>query len=289
MSLFAFGLGYCAARLVQRGQVSAGTVRSAAAVAQWAAAGLDAYVFDGGPASAALAQGLTQARAGLVSAAPDAQGDPVLRGAGAALRAAGWSRVVYLSTVGVYGDTGGAWVDEDSPLAAVTPRARARIAAEAAWTAFGRETGAEIDILRLGGIYGPGRGPFEKLRTGEARAVEKPGQVFNRIHVDDIAFAVETVIAAGQPGAVYNVVDGSPSAPEDVLDYGAELLGAPPPAREPFATAAMSPMARSFYEENRRVRNDRLRGLGWAPAYPSFREGLRAILAEEHGAGNAED
>jgi nucleoside-diphosphate-sugar epimerase len=284
MRLFAFGLGYCAARLVERGRVVGGTVRSASAVAEWAGKGQEAHLFDADPT--ALAAALQRADAGLVSAPPDAAGDPVLRAAGAAIRTAGWGRVVYLSTVGVYGDTGGAWVDETSLLSAVTPRARARIDAEAAWVAFGREAGVEIDILRLGGIYGPARGPFEKLRSGEARAVVKPGQVFNRIHVDDIAAAVETAITAGRPGAVYNVVDGSPSAPEDVLDYGAELLGLPPPPRENFASAALSPMARSFYEENRRVRNDRLRGLGWAPAYPTFREGLRAIFAEEVGKGS---
>lgn len=280
MTLFAFGLGYSAARLAARGRSAlvSGTTRSATAAAQWRARGVDAHVFDGSAADADLGEALRRAQAGLISAPPDALGDPALRGAGAALRAAGWRRVVYLSTVGVYGDAGGGWVDEGGPLAATTPRARARIEAEAAWAAFGRETGAEIDILRLGGIYGPGRGPFDKLRSGEARAVVKPGQVFNRIHVDDIAGAVETVISEGRPGAIYNVVDGSPSPPEDVLDYGADLLGLPPPPREAFDSAALSPMARSFYEENRRVRNDRLRALGWAPAYPTYREGLRAIL-----------
>ena len=275
MKLFAFGLGYCAARLFARGQVFGGTVRSAAAAAEWAAKGLDAQVFPG--------RTLRHANVGLVSAPPDAQGDPVLRAAGAAIRDAGWERVVYFSTVGVYGDTGGAWVDENSPLLARTGRGRARIDAEAAWTAFGREAGMEIDILRLGGIYGPGRGPFEKLRSRDARVVVKPGQVFNRIHVDDIASAVEMVVAAGRPGAVYNVVDGAPSAPEDVLDYGAELLGLPQPARETLEDAAMSPMARSFFEENRRVRNERLRGLGWSPTFATYREGLQAILAEEGG------
>lgn len=283
MSVFAFGLGYSAARLAARGFVAlvGGTTRSAVAAADWRARGIDAHVFDGAPAQAGLAQALGRAQVGLISAPPDARGDPALRGAGAALRSAGWRRIVYLSTVGVYGDTGGAFVDETGPLAATTPRARARIDAEAAWTAFGRETGVEIDILRLGGIYGPGRGPFEKLRSGEARAVLKPGQAFNRIHVDDIAGAIETLIAAGRPGAVYNVVDGSPSAPEDVLDYGAELLGLPPPPRETFESAALSPMARSFYEENRRIRNDRLKALGWRPEYPTYREGLSAILAGE--------
>jgi nucleoside-diphosphate-sugar epimerase len=276
VNVFAFGFGYSAARLAARGRVSVvgGTMRKASAAM---AHGVDVYVFDGSPADAWLAAALKRAEVGLVSTPPESGVDPVLRGAREAVRAAGWRRIVYLSTVGVYGDAGGAYVDEDSPLAASSPRARARIDAEGAWAGFGAEIGAEIDILRLGGIYGPGRGPFEKLRSGEARAVVKPGQVFNRIHVDDIAGAVEAVIAAGRPGAVYNVVDGSPSAPEDVLDYGAQLLGLPPPPRELFETADLSPMARSFYEENRRVRNDRLRALGWAPEFPTYREGLSAM------------
>ena len=197
-----------------------------------------------------------------------------------ALRAGRLARVVYLSTVGVYGDAGGGWVDEESPTAAITPRARARVAAEAAWRAFGREAGVAVDILRLGGIYGPGRSAFDRLREGTARRVVKPGQVFNRIHVDDIAAAVETVAAAARPGAVYNVVDGAPSEPEEVIVYAAGLIGVAPPPEEPFETAGLTGMAATFYEENRRVRNDRLRALGWTPRYPSYREGLAAILAE---------
>ena len=174
-------------------------------------------------------------------------------------------------------------MDEDSPLRAVTPRARARVAAEAAWSAFGAEAGVAVDILRLGGIYGPGRSAFDRLREGSARRVVKPGQVFNRIHVDDIAAAVETVVAAGRPGAVYNVVDGAPSAPEAMIVHAAELLGAPLPPEEPFESAGLSGMALSFYEENRRVRSERLRALGWSPAYPTYREGLAAIFAQGLG------
>jgi nucleoside-diphosphate-sugar epimerase len=193
----------------------------------------------------------------------------------------GLRRIVYLSTVGVYGDSGGDWVDEASPLHAVTPRARARVAAEAAWWNFGADAGVAVDVLRLGGIYGPGRGAFDRLRDGTARRVVKPGQVFNRIHVDDIAAAVECVVAAGRPGVVYTVVDGAPSPPEDVIAYAAGLLGVKPPPAEPFERAGLSGMAASFYEENRRVRNERLRRLGWEPAFPSYREGLAATLEEE--------
>ena len=133
--------------------------------------------------------------------------------------------------------------------------------------------------MRLGGIYGPGRGAFGRLREGTARRVVKPGQVFNRIHVDDIARAVEAVVAQDGAGADYNVVDGAPSAPDEVIAYAAELLGLPPPPAE--GAASLSGMARSFYEENRRVRNDRLRAIGWTPLYPTYREGLRAVMAEE--------
>jgi nucleoside-diphosphate-sugar epimerase len=281
MSLFAFGLGYSASRVIARGGFgsAAGTVRVPAAVAAWRGRGVEAHLF--GEATAAP----MQAGIALVSIPPDAQGDPTLRAYAPRLRTGRLARVVYLSTVGVYGDAGGAWVDEESPTAATTPRAKARVAAEAAWTAFGREAGVAVDIVRLGGIYGPARSAFDKLRDGTARRVAKPGQVFNRIHVDDIAAAVETVAAAARPGAIYNVVDGAPSAPEEMIVHAADLLGVPPPPEEPFEAAGLTGMAASFYEENRRVRNDRLRALGWSPRYPTYREGLAAILAGERGAG----
>jgi nucleoside-diphosphate-sugar epimerase len=275
MRLFAFGLGYSAARVIARGRfgAAAGTVRSAEAVETWRRRGVEAHLF--GEAALAAAK----AEIALVSIPPDAEGDPTLRAYAPALR--GIARVVYLSTVGVYGDAGGAWVDEESPTLAVSARARARVAAETAWRAFGREAGVAIDILRLGGIYGPGRSAFDRLREGTARRVVKPGQVFNRIHVDDIAAAVETAAFAARPGALYNVVDGAPSPPEAMIVYAAGLLGVAPPPEEPFETAGLTGMAASFYEENRRVRNDRLRALGWTPRYPTYREGLVAILAQE--------
>jgi nucleoside-diphosphate-sugar epimerase len=285
MSLFAFGLGYCAARVISRGKLgsAAGTVRAQAAVAAWREKGVEAHLFAGDGVKAALAR----ADVALVSIPPDASGDPALRLYEDALR--GLRRIVYLSTVGVYGDSGGAWVDETSPLKAITPRARARVAAEAAWRALGAEAGVAVDVLRLGGIYGPGRGAFDRLRDGTARRVVKPDQVFNRIHVDDIASAIETVVTAERPGAVYNVVDGAPAPPEDVVAYAASLLGLPSPPEEPFETAGLTGMAASFYEENRRVRNEMLRGLGWAPAFPSYREGLQAVLAEEAQSAGALD
>ena len=277
MSLLAFGLGYCAARVIARAHLgpAGGTARSPEAAAAWRAKGVDAVAFED------AASALVRADIALVSIPPDAAGDPTLRAFAPALRAAGLRRVVYLSTIGVYGDAGGGWVDEGSAPSAVSARARARVAAEDAWAAFGREAGVAVDILRLGGIYGPGRSAFARLRDGTARRVVKPGQAFNRIHVDDVALAVETVAAVGRPGAVYNVVDGAPAPPEDVIVYAAGLLGVAAPPEEPFASAGLTGMALSFYEENRRVRNDKLRALGWTPRFPGYREGLAATLAEE--------
>jgi len=281
MRLFAFGLGYSASRVIARGRfgAAAATVRDPAASAAWRRRGVDAYLFD----DAELQRALAEAEIALVSIPPDAEGDPTLRAHASALRAGRLARIVYLSTVGVYGDSGGAWVDEDSPTQAMTPRARARVDAECAWRALGREAGVAVDILRLGGIYGPGRNAFDRLRDGTARRLVKPGQAFNRIHVDDIAAAVETVAAAGRPGAVYNVVDGAPSAPQDMIAYAAALLGVAPPPEEPIASAGLTGMAASFYQENRRVRNAKLRALGWTPRYPTYREGLAAVLADEGG------
>ena len=282
MSLFAFGLGYCASRVVARGKLgrAAGTAREPQAVARWRAAGVNAFPFADGAASPGLVEALGRCETALVSIPPSrGGGDPTLDALDDAIARTPFRRIVYLSTVGVYGDTGGGWVDETSPTSALTPRARARVDAEARWTALGRASGVEVDVLRLGGIYGPGRSAFDRLREGNARRVVKPGQVFNRIHVDDIASAVETVVAAGMPGATYNVVDGAPSPPEDVIAYAASLAGVAPPPEEPFEGAALSEMARSFYEENRRVRADRLRGIGWAPAFRSYREGLAATWA----------
>lgn len=218
----------------------------------------------------------------LISAAPDAEGDPVLRELREeiAARAGTFEWVGYLSTTGVYGDHGGGWVDEATPVTPSTRRGRWRAAAEAEWQALG----LPLHIFRLAGIYGPGRGPFAKVRAGTARRIVKPGQVFSRIHVEDIARVLEASIARPNPGAIYNVCDDLPAPPEDVIAYAAELLGVEPPPAEDFETAEMSPMARSFYAESKRVRNDRIkRELGVELAYPDYRSGLRALLAEEAG------
>jgi nucleoside-diphosphate-sugar epimerase len=208
--------------------------------------------------------------------APDGGGDPVLARHGADLAAARPDWVGYLSTTGVYGDHQGGWVDEATPLTPSTARGLARVQAEAAWAALG----LPLHIFRLAGIYGPGRGPFEKVRNGTARRIVKPGQVFSRTHVDDIAQVLAASIARPDPGAVYNVCDDDPAPPEDVLAHAAELLGLPPPPEESWDSADMTPMARSFYAESKRVRNDRIkRDLGVRLIHPDYRSGLSALLA----------
>ena len=216
----------------------------------------------------------------LLSIAPDAEGDPVLRAMGeaiAALPRLEW--VGYLSTTAVYGDHAGAWVDEATPVTPSSTRGDWRASAERAWQAV---PGLPLHIFRLAGIYGPGRGPFAKLMAGKARRIVKPGQVFSRIHVDDIAQVLRASLARPSPGAIYNVCDDEPAPPQDVLGYAAELLGLPVPAEVPFDEAGMSPMARSFYGENKRVRNDRIKDeLGVNLLYPDYQSGLRAVLAAE--------
>ncbi len=216
----------------------------------------------------------------LHSVAPSEQGDPVLAALGDRIAAAKDLRWFgYLSTTAVYGDQGGAWVDEDTAPAPLSARAQWRVAAEEGWQAV---DGLPLHIFRLAGIYGPGRGPFAKLKTGKARRIIKPGQVFSRIHVDDIAEVLAASMAAPAPGRIYNVCDDDPAPPQDVLGHAAELLGLPMPAEVPFDEAAMSAMARSFYGENKRVHNDRIKDeLGVALRYPDYRSGLKAVLEAE--------
>lgn len=223
-----------------------------------------------------LAAALGRATHVLASAAPDALGDPFLQAA-PEIAAAPAEWVGYLSTTGVYGDHQGAWVDEATPLTPSSPRGVHRVLAEAQWMA----TGLPLHIFRLAGIYGPGRGPFEKVRDGTARRIIKEGQVFSRTHVDDIAGVLEASIAKPNPGAAYNVCDDDPAPPEDVLSHAAHLLGLPEPPAVRFEDADLTPMARSFYSESKRVRNDRIkRELGVVLRYPGYREGLAGLLAD---------
>ncbi len=217
----------------------------------------------------------------LISAAPDAAGDPVLAALQdeIAQRADQFAWVGYLSTTGVYGDHQGAWVDETTPLTPATKRGIARKQAEAAWADI---PGLPLHIFRLAGIYGPGRGPFSKVRNGTARRIIKPGQVFSRTHVADIARILQASINQPNPGAIYNVCDDDPAPPEDVIAYAAELLGLPVPQAEDFATAEMTPMARSFYAESKKVRNDKIKQeLGVRLLYPDYRSGLQSLFAQD--------
>jgi len=216
----------------------------------------------------------------LISAAPDEQGDPVLREFSddiANLKTLQW--LGYLSTIGVYGDRMGGWVDENSALTPATKRGKLRVEAENAWQQI---TGLPLHIFRLAGIYGPGRGPFSKVKNGTARRIIKKDQVFSRTHVDDIAQVLMASIAQPNSGAIYNVCDDDAAPPQDVIGHAAELLGLPMPPTLDFETADLSPMARSFYAESKKVRNDRIKDeLGVALKYPTYREGLAALLADE--------
>ena len=285
--LFCFGLGYSARRVAQRlaaqGWSVSGTARTTEGVANIAAQGYDAFLFAGSGPGPDVAEELARATHVLVSAPPDADGDPVLRHhAGDLARAPALSWIGYLSTVGVYGDSQGTWIDETMPAAATSARGRRRIAAEQDWLALGARRATRTQIFRLAGIYGPGRSAIDRLRQGNAHRVVKPGQVFNRIHVDDIAAAVIAGIDGRGAEQIYNVTDDGPAPPQDVITFAAELLHMPPPPEVPFDDALLSPMAASFYADNKRIRNERLRQeLGVALQFPTYREGLRAILADQ--------
>ncbi len=188
----------------------------------------------------------------------------------------------YLSTTGVYGDRGGGWVDETARLLPTGERGRRRVAAEQGWLGLWHDSGVPVHIFRLAGIYGPGRSAFDALRAGTAKRIDKPGQVFSRIHVEDLARVLVASIGQPRPGAVYNVCDDDPSPPEAVVAHAATLLGMPQPPLVPFEAAELSPMARSFYDDNKRVSNRLIKTeLGVCLLYPDFRVGLAAILADE--------
>lgn len=274
MRLFILGLGYSARHFVRKfgGSFShvAGTVRDPAARDDLA--GVEPHGFSGSRPAAATVDRISDADVLLISIPPGSTGDPALPALGGVL-AAGRRKVVYLSTIGVYGDHAGGWVDESTPPQSALDRARMRITAEQAWTETAH---GNVAILRLAGIYGPGRNALVTLRSGTARRIIKPGQVFNRIHVDDIASAIMAAIHH-QGGGTWNVCDDEPAPPQDVIAYAAELMGVAPPDEEAFATAEMSAMARSFYASSARVSNAKLkRELEVALAYPTYRHGLDA-------------
>ena len=269
------GHGYSAAALAASlsGWRLIGTTRSAGRAAAMRAAGVEPV--DWGDA-AAVAAAIGAAEAILVSLPPEASGDRVLARHRDALAAGPARWIGYLSTTGVYGDRQGGWVDEESPLAPVHERGRWRVAAEAEWLA----TGLPVEVFRLAGIYGPGRSVLDKLREGRAQRVIKPGQLFSRIHVEDIARVVVAAMARPAAGAAYNVADDEPAPPEAVMAFAAELLGVPLPPPVAFEAAELTPMARSFWSESKRVSNRKIREeLGVELAWPNYRVGLRGILA----------
>ncbi|TDE37094.1 SDR family oxidoreductase [Antarcticimicrobium sediminis] len=281
-TLLCLGAGYCARALARhplmaQGWRIRGTTRSGENAAALARLGIEPLIWSGTDPLPAL----REASHLLISASPGQEGDPVLAALGDEISrvAPRLTWVGYLSTTGVYGDHHGGWVDEQTPLVPSTARGKMRVRAEAQWAAV---PNLALHIFRLAGIYGLGRGPFAKVRAGTARRIVKPGQVFSRAHVDDIAQVLAASIAHPDPGAIYNVCDDDPAPPEDVIAEAARLLGQEIPQEERFETAEMSDMARSFYAENKRVRNERIkRDLAVRLLYPSYREGLAALLAQE--------
>jgi dTDP-4-dehydrorhamnose reductase len=276
--LVCFGFGYCAEHFIVEfgGKLERviGTVRRAERAGilnAYQAGAVRAVVFDGMRVTAELESAIAAADYALVSVPPDASGDPVLAACGGALAARdGLRSVVYLSTVGVYGDHGGGWVDEQTPPAPISERSRWRVAAEQAWQQFGARHGVRVAVLRLAGIYGPGQNALVQLARGKARRIVKPGQVFNRIHVGDIAQAIDAAFARGADG-VFNLADDEPSPPADPIVFAAQLMGREAPPE----------MGLSFWQECRRVRNAKLKHeLGVRLRYPTYREGLRALFAE---------
>jgi hypothetical protein len=279
--IFVFGLGYSAGRFARAmsGSVEwvAGTTRGIdRAVALAATPGVRPFVFDGALPGVGVAEAV-KAATHIIASIPPGEADPVLAQHRASILAAPSLRWIgYLSTVGVYGNYGGAWVSEATTPHPASERAKQRIAAEKAWAGVAAERGVPLAIFRITGIYGPGRNAIVNLAEGKAHRIVKPGQVFNRIHVDDIVTILAAAIAANAAG-IFNLADGAPAPPQDVVAYAAELAGVPPPPEVPFAEADLSPMARSFYADNKRVANARLRDLGVTLAYPDYRTGLAAM------------
>lgn len=283
-TLLSFGHGYSAQalghQLIPLGWRVIGTSRDADNLSAITAQGATGIQWPDDDISGALADATHL----LISVAPSTEGDPVLNALRGEITAIApqleW--VGYLSTIGVYGNHDGAWVDEATPLTPATKRGQLRVSAEADWQALAAECSLPLHIFRLAGIYGPGRGPFAKVRKGTARRIIKPNQLFSRIHVDDIAAVLLASIKQPNPGRIYNVCDDNPAPPQDVIAYAAELLGLPVPEAEDFDTAEMTPMARSFYAESKSVRNDRIKTqLGVTLRYPTYQDGLQALLDGE--------
>jgi nucleoside-diphosphate-sugar epimerase len=279
MRLFVFGLGYSALHLVRRYRSSfshiAGTVRSAEKAQMLVKEGIEAHLFRQGQ------DALMSATHVIASIGPQ-DSDPALAAYRETLAQSStlkWTG--YLSSIAVYGDQKGGWVDETSPAKPGSERGIARLKAEQEWLDFGKSAGKAVHIFRLPGIYGPGRSPLEALRKGQARRLVKPDQVFNRVHVEDIALTLLASIKQPRAGAIYNTTDNEPSPPQDVIAYAAQLLNMPVPDETPFDPEKLSPMAASFYAENKRVSNALIKNeLGVSLAYPTYREGFASLVKE---------
>ena len=283
MELFVFGYGFSARALHRRleplGWTLSASLRPGADPQRLEAQGVRAVPLDD---IGALDAAMARAQAILITAPPDSAGCPGLAALAPALARSGafpeW--IGYLSTTGVYGDRGGRWVFEDSRLAAQSVEGARRVRAERDWLQIGRGMGLTVTVFRLPGIYGVGRSALDRLRAGAAKRYAAPGQVFSRIHTDDLAAGLAASIARPRPGGVYNLCDDEPAPNSEVIAYAAGLIGLPPPPELPLDLDAMTPQARRFYAETKRVSNARAKAeLGWRPAYPTYREGLRAILA----------
>lgn len=289
MKLVIFGLGFTAHAVADfvrpRFSSITATVRGEDKAARLTRDGLDVLVFNESGFDPRLEARVRNADAVLVSAGPDDLGDPVLRHFKTAMEQSSTLRWIgYLSTIGVYGDAQGGWVDETTPVDPSHLRTKIRVAVEQDWLALGARVNKAVQIFRLAGIYGPGRNPILNLKS-RAQRIIKPGQVFNRIHVEDIAQTILASLAHPRPGAIYNVTDDEPAPPQDVLLFAADVLGVEPPPEVPFEQAVMTEMARSFYADNKRVSNRLIREeLGVALRYPTYREGIRALAAQGEGA-----
>mgnify|MGYP003385485175 CR=1 FL=1 len=269
--LLSIGHGFSAsvlgAHLIKDGWTVYGTTRSVEKAKKLNNDGVNSIIWPG----TNLTPYIQKATHILTSVSPNSQGDPVLDQYNEVFSKNTFDWVGYLSTTGVYGNHNGGWVDENSPLT----RGQLRVEAEFAWS----KLNVNLHIFRLAGIYGPGRGPFSKVRNGTARRIIKEGQLFSRIHVDDIAQVLLASIRYPRQGAIYNVCDDTPAPPEDVIAYAAELLGMPIPLAVDYNEADMTPMARSFYAENKRVRNDLIKEeLGIELKFPDYKTGLQSLL-----------
>ncbi|WP_298822090.1 SDR family oxidoreductase [uncultured Roseibium sp.] len=283
MRLFVFGVGFSSKAFIEetRDQFDwiGGTTRSVEKAEALKAASIEPFLFDGTTQGEGIAEALASATHVLVSIGPNDAGDPVLNLHGKDVATGRPEWIGYLSTVGVYGNHDGDWVNEDTPCKPVSKRSVQRVAAENAWLEFAGSNDCPVQVFRLSGIYGPGRNAFENFRKSKARRLVKAGQVFNRIHVSDIAGAVSLAMA-NPVTRIYNVTDDEPAPPQDVVTFAAELLGIEPPPEIPFETADLTPMARSFYGENKRVSNQRIKDeLGYSFRFPNYRVALRDLHA----------